>query len=60
MKTRRLPEKITNVGFQNHMDVILSEAEHGCESKRKPGMSNFFRLAIKRLNEFYFDSKFED
>jgi hypothetical protein len=58
MKTRRLPEKIMNVGFQNHMDVILSEAEHGCESERKPRMINFFSLAIERLNEFYFDSIF--
>jgi hypothetical protein len=60
MKTRRLPEKIMNEGFQNHMDVILSEAEHGCESERKPRMINFFRSAIKRLNEFYFDYNFED
>jgi hypothetical protein len=58
-ENRRLPEKIMNEGFQNHMDVILSEAEHGCESERKPRMINFFRSAIKRLNEIYFDSTFD-
>ncbi|KLO21832.1 hypothetical protein X275_07785 [Marinitoga sp. 1197] len=37
----KFPEKILNVAGQNHMDVILSKAEHGCESERPARMKNF-------------------
>jgi len=57
MKTRNLSEKLMNGSCQKYTDAILSETTQDVLFERQLRMIDFFRLEIKRLNEFdFFDN----